>query len=65
MKKLKEIRRILYGIGGITFLIRFVSSVTDSYVIYEWSGYMIIAIVFAFAILSAYFYFKEKKKRKS
>ena len=61
MKKLKEIRRILIGIGGITFLVRFVGRVTDSHVMQKWSGYMIIAIVFAFAILSAYIYFKEKK----
>ena len=65
MNKLKDARDVLGAIWIISIVVRIISKVTDLYVMPKWSGYMIIAIIFAFAILSAYFYFKEKKKRKS
>ncbi|MAP99632.1 MAG: hypothetical protein CMC51_02325 [Flavobacteriaceae bacterium] len=62
MKKLKEIRDVLGVIWGISIVVRVIGKVTDLYVMPKWSGYMIMGIIFAFAILSAYIYFKEKKK---
>ena len=62
MKKLKEIRGVLGVIWGISIVVRVVGKVTDLYVMPKWSGDMIMGIIFAFAILSAYIYFKEKKK---
>ena len=62
MKKLKEIRDVLGVIWGISIVVRVIGKLTDLYVMPKWSGYMIMGIIFAFAILSAYIYFKEKKK---
>jgi len=62
MKKIKEIRGVLGVIWGISIVVRVFGKVTDLYVMPKWSGYMIMGIIFAFAILSAYIYFKEKKK---
>ena len=60
MKKLKEIRDVLGVIWGISIVVRVIGKVTDLYVMPKWSGYMIMGIIFAFAVLSAYIYFKEK-----
>ncbi len=62
MKKLKEIRDVLAVIWGISIVVRVVGKVTDLYVMPKWSGYMIMGIIFTVAILSAYIFFKEKKK---
>lgn len=62
MKKLKEIRDVLSVVWGISIVVRFVGKLTDLYVMPKWSGYVILGIVFTVAILSAYIYFKEKKK---
>ena len=62
MNKLKDARDILGAIWIISIVVRIISKVTDLYVMPKWSGDMIMGIIFAFAILSAYIYFKEKKK---
>jgi|TARA_B100001094_G_scaffold98542_1_gene94753 hypothetical protein len=62
VKKLKEIRDVLSVVWGISIVVRFVGKLTDLYVMPKWSGYVILGIVFTVAILSAYIYFKEKKK---
>jgi hypothetical protein len=62
VKKLKEIRAVLSVVWGISIVVRFVGKLTDLYVMPKWSGYVILGIVFTVAILSAYIYFKEKKK---
>ena len=62
MKKLKEIRVVLGVIWGTGFIVRVFGKATDLYVMPKWSGDMIMGIIFAYAILSAYIYFKEKKK---
>ena len=62
MKKLKVIRDVLGVIWGTSIVVRIVGKVADLYVMPKWSGYMITGIIFTFAILSAYIYFKEKKK---
>jgi hypothetical protein len=49
-------------VWGISIVVRFVGKLTDLYVMPKWSGYVILGIVFTVAILSAYIYFKEKKK---
>ena len=50
MKKLKEIRDVLGVIWGISIVVRVIGKVTDLYVMPKWSGYMIMGIIFAFAI---------------
>ena len=60
MKKLKEIRVVLGVIWGTGFVVRVVGKATDLYVMPKWSSDMIMGIIFAFAVLSAYIYFKEK-----
>ena len=56
MKKLKEIRDVLGVIWGISIVVRVIGKVTDLYVMPKWSGYMIMGIIFAFAILSCLLY---------
>ena len=60
MKKLKEIKVVLGVIWGTGFVVRVVGKATDLYVMPKWSSDMIMGIIFAFAVLSAYIYFKEK-----
>ena len=60
MKKLKEIRVVLGVIWGTGFVVRVVGKATNLYVMPKWSSDMIMGIIFAFAVLSAYIYFKEK-----
>ena len=60
MNKLKDARDILGAIWIISIVVRIISKVTDLYVMPKWSSDMIMGIIFAFAVLSAYIYFKEK-----
>ena len=60
MKKVKEIRGVLGVIWGISIVVRVFGKVTDLYVMPKWSSDMIMGIIFTFAVLSAYIYFKEK-----
>jgi len=62
MNKLKDTRDVLGAIWIISIVVRIISKVTGLYAMPKWSGYVIVGIIFAFAILSAYIYFKEKKK---
>ena len=60
MKSLKNVRDVLGGIWGVSIVVRIFGKLTGLYEIPKWSGYLIIATIFLYIILSLYFYFKEK-----
>ena len=62
MNKLKDARDVLGAIWIISIVVRIISKVTNLYAMPKWSGDIIMGIIFTVAILSAYIYFKEKKK---
>ena len=60
MKKLKTIKNILGVLWGVSIVVRIFGKLTGLYEIPKWSGYLIIATIFLYIVLSLYFYFKEK-----
>ena len=60
MNKLKDARDVLGAIWIISIVVRIISKVTDLYEMPQWSGYVIVGVVFLVIALSLYIHLKEK-----